>query len=304
MRNYGNLKPIDEGGQAKIYLGDDLDANNKVIFKVAKHDNRGSRRRLRREARQLREQDGNRHVVRLIEDCSDHHPPFLVLEYCSGGSLAEWVLNRRSVRDVVIAMIHAMNGLQPSHAKNGFHGDFTPRNLHVSNEPDGWLVKVLDFGLGQTPNYLSGSITRSFRGTPGYIAPEVLQGDDYTCRSDIWSAHVVFRELLTGMKTQSWMDFTPPPSELTALINRMGAETPDARPSTEIIIQELHAFLNKPVEVLRPIPFPQSTASGLGILVTALVLGGVAVLANKNQYDSQVGRYRNRNGQFASGWFG
>jgi serine/threonine protein kinase len=304
MGNYGNLKQIDAGGQAVIYLGYDFDGQRWVIFKYPKHDNDGTRRRLKREARLIKEQEDNPFVVKLIEDSSHCTPPFLVLEYCTGGSLADWILNRHSVTDVVKVMIQAMLALQPNHEKNGFHGDFTPRNIRLAEDPDGVRVRLIDFGLGQTPNHLSGTMTRDFRGTPNYIAPEVQKGDDYTWRSDIWSAHVVFRELLTGLKSKLLFDFSPPPRELTNLIDRMGAENPLTRPNTVEIVKELRAYLDKPVAVPKPIAIPQNAGTGLGLLVTTLLVGSAVVLANKNTYDSKAGRYRNRNGQFASGWFG
>jgi serine/threonine protein kinase len=99
MARYGNFKQIAEGGQATIYLGVD-ELNRKVILKQVKHDNAGTCRRLQREARLLREQEGNAHVVGLIADRSDYHPPYIILEYCGGGSLASWVTNRHSEEDV------------------------------------------------------------------------------------------------------------------------------------------------------------------------------------------------------------
>src|SRR5882724_9213289 len=83
MGKYGNFKHIPGGGQANIFLGFDFDANRTRIFKVAKHDNTGSRRRLKREGRLLHEQRDNPYVVQLIEDCSHCTPPYLVLEHCS-----------------------------------------------------------------------------------------------------------------------------------------------------------------------------------------------------------------------------
>src|SRR5688572_29262161 len=124
----------------------------------------------------------------------------------------------------------------------------TSRNLLVSDDPDGcWRIKLIDFGLGQTPNYSSGSMTRNFRGTPGYVAPEVEKGDDYTWQSDIWSAGTVFRELLTGFKTKMAFTFNPPPTELASLIDRMTAENPLLRPDTRTIVEELTNYLNKPI---------------------------------------------------------
>lgn len=298
MANYQNPKKIDEGGQAKIYLAYEPDLRKDVILKVT-NDNDGSRRRLKREARVARELNHNQFTADLIADHSDHHPPFIVYEYCSGGSLADWILARKPAQDITHAMKHALLGLEGVHDRGGFHGDFTPRNLLVSYDPDGrWRIKLIDFGLGQTPNYSSGSMTRNFRGTPGYVAPEVEKGDDYTWRSDIWSAGTVFRELLTGFKTKMTFTFNPPPSELTSIIDRMTAENPLLRPDTRTIVMGLTNYLNKPT--VQTVPTSSQGVSLGGFLVVAGSI--LAILANKNKYDSKVGRYRNKNGQFASGW--
>jgi serine/threonine protein kinase len=297
MAKYENPTKIDEGGQAKIYLAYERDLGKQVILKVT-NDNDGSRRRLKREARVATELNHNPFTADLIADHTDHHPPFIVYEYCSGGSLADWVLAGKSAQDVVIAIKHALLGLQGIHDRNGFHGDFTPRNLLMSFDPDGrWRIKLIDFGLGQTPNYSSGTMTRNFRGTKGYISPEVEKGDDYTWRSDIWSAGTVLREMLTGFKTTLAFTFNPPPAELTSLIDRMTAENPLLRPDTRTIITELTTYLNKPV-VQMVVPTSQGAGIG-GFLVLAGTL--LAILANKTTYDSKVGRFRNKNGQFASG---
>jgi eukaryotic-like serine/threonine-protein kinase len=301
MTLYQNLQKIDEGGQAKVYLADDVQGNRKVILKVAKHDNTGSIRRLKREARLLREQAANAFAIDLFADHTDHHPPFLVLEYCSGGSLTNWVFDRKPARTVATAMRHAMLGLQGIHGRGGFHGDFTPRNLLVAQYSDGWRVKLIDLGLGQTPNPLSGSMTRDFRGTPNYIAPEVEKGDDYTWRADIFSAGIVLRELLTGVRMKLAFTFNPAPQALGLLVDRMTSENPLLRPTTAQVINELEAFLAKPLPQPMTLSDVRPSWTDLIVPAAAVLLG---ILATKNRYDSQVGRYRNHKGQFASGWFG
>src|SRR5258705_6105961 len=147
-------------------------------------------------------------------------------------------------------------------------------------------------------------MTRDFRGTPGYISPEVQKGDDYTWRSDIWSGHVIFRELLTGLKFKRIFDLSPPPRELTSIIDWMGQENPFDRPTAMQVISKLEAYLNNPVEVPKPIAVPQGAGPTVGLIITTLAVGAAAILANKNRYDSKADRYRNSKGQFASGWFG
>ncbi len=299
---YQNLTELPGGGQGRIFLADDIIGNKKVIIKTVKHDNPGNRRRLQREARLLEEQKSNAFVVRLEADYSKSSPSYIVLEFCAGGALSEWILKRRPIRDVVIAMQHAVLGLQGIHIREGFHRDITPRNILVSFDPDGrWRIKLIDFGLGQTPNPQSGSMTRNFGGTPGYIAPEVEAGDDYTWRADIYSLGVVFRELLTGLKTKPIFNFNPPPTELTKLIDGMTEQDPLKRPNTQYIFQQLESYLNKSVE--QPVQLPQKQGSGLGWALLG-ILGTVATIAaNANSYDENVGRYRDSHGRFKSGMF-
>ena len=301
MGQYENLKKIDEGGQATIYLADDVTANRKVVLKFSKHHNPGSLKRLKREARLATEQLFNTFTVDLLADHTDQKIPFLVFEYCSGGSLAKWIFDRQTPQTVATAMLHAMLGLRGIHNRNGFHGDFTPRNLLIAHSADGWRIKLIDFGLGQTPNALSGSMTRHFRGTPNYIAPEIELGDDYTWRADIYSAGIVFRELLTGVRMKLLFNFSPPPSELNLLIDSMTSEDPRLRPTADEVTQRLQLFLAK--ATTSPVSI-EETKPSLGSLIlpaAALLLG---ILATKNRYDSNAARYRNHRGQFASGWFG
>lgn len=305
MFRFQNLKEIDGGGQAKIYLADDTQTNKKVIIKTPRFNNTGTRRRLQREARLLDEQRDNPFVVDLIADYSNEPTPFIVLEYCAGGSLTGWVTNRQPVANVVLAMQHIVVGLQGIHGNDGFHRDLTPRNLQRAYDDDGfWLIKLIDFGLGQTPNPRSGTMTRNFGGMPGYIAPEVEAGDDYTWRADIYSLGVVFRELLTGSKTKALFSFGPhPPAELIKLINEMTAQDPMKRPNTQYIFNQLDDYLNKPVQQPKPVQVPQSDGSGLGWLFAAALAGGALLLAGTNSYDENVGRYRDSRGRFKSGIF-
>jgi len=301
MARYENLQKIDEGGQAAIYLADDVTSHRKVVLKFLKHRNFGSLKRLKREARLATEQLDNEFAVDLLADYSEHDSPFLVFEYCSGGSLARWIFERKPAETVATAMLHAMFGLRGIHDKGGFHGDFTPRNLLIAESSNGWRIKIIDFGLGQTPNPLSGSMTRHFRGTPNYIAPEIEKGDDYTWRADIYSAGIVFRELLTGLRMKLPFTFSPPPRELDLLIERMTAENPLLRPTTSEVISQIEAHLAKPGA--NALALPAATPSWSGLILPALA-AFLGILATKNRYDSKVDRYRNHRGQFASGWFG
>jgi serine/threonine protein kinase len=294
---YQNAKQINKGGQGRIYLMDDVVANKKVIFKVLNNDTRARRRRFEREVRILTEQRLNPYVVDIYDYDLRQSPPYMVLEYCAGGSLDNWIWNRPRIDHVAVFMQHIVLGLEGIHGKGGFHRDITPRNLGAADDGKGSLIaKLIDFGLSQSPNPLSGTMTRTFAGTPGYIAPEVEEGEDYSWQADIWSLGTTFREILTGCRQK--LVFAPRsiPADLTNLLDEMTQPDPTKRPDTRYIYRRLDEYVTASESAKLPTPQAkwEILIAGLGILAAAL--------SNRNKWDSNVGRYRNSRGEFVSGW--
>lgn len=80
-------------------------------------------------------------------------------------------------------------------AENKFiiHRDLKPANILFK---DG-KVKIADWGFSRLLE--NGQTTCSFLGSPAYMAPQALKGEDYTQKADIWSLGVVLYESLTGV---------------------------------------------------------------------------------------------------------
>lgn len=78
------------------------------------------------------------------------------------------------------------------HANGVIHRDIKPENIMVdSNE----RVKLLDFGLSKKSK---GETDQTICGTPYYIAPEMIEGDFYNEKVDIWSIGVLLYSLVSG----------------------------------------------------------------------------------------------------------
>ena len=104
-----------------------------------------------------------------------------------------------------------VDALDTAHRQGVIHRDLKPQNVMVT--PAG-TPKLLDFGIAkvrQTPEQARGTTTTHLEsaegaaGTPGYMAPEVLQGQRADARSDLFSLGVVFYECLTGVQPFSGM---------------------------------------------------------------------------------------------------
>jgi len=118
-----------------------------------------------------------------------------------GGELFDYVvekgtLSEREASDVVRMVTGAAVYM---HSQNIIHRDLKPENLLLTHRPrnaaDTPEVKIIDFGLSKC---LEEPVARSFLGTRGYLAPEMLQRRDYSKSVDIWALGVIVFVLLCG----------------------------------------------------------------------------------------------------------
>jgi serine/threonine-protein kinase len=108
-----------------------------------------------------------------------------------------------SIERVVHLLREIANGLRAAHRCGIVHRDLKPENVMVRALPEGEVVKILDFGIAAgvtTPGADGKRMTRVGMaiGTPAYMAPEQVDGDDPSPRFDIYALGVVGFELLTG----------------------------------------------------------------------------------------------------------
>lgn len=302
---YRLFKRLGEGGFGVVFLATDLFMGSEVAIKVLNTRSREDHERFRRELRLLHTQINNRHVVTVLDHDLDAETPYIVLEYCSGGSLRSWVEQRRPWRDVAAILTHALFGLWGVHRLGGFHRDLKPDNLLVAVDRarSETVVKVADFGLARVPVTSTGPMTQGLGGTPSYIAPEVLAGQPFTAAADIYSLGVVALELFTGSRTPGTVLPTTLPDSLRHLVAQMLAGRPEVRPDAMTIARRLSEILAAPAPVVPTAPVQQSASSGSGALAVLLGVGlfaGLAALAggNSKEWDENVARYRGSDGRF------
>lgn len=137
-------------------------------------------------------------IIRLLETIEDGDHLFLVLEYCAGGNLAAYIQRYGRVQEQIARnfMRQLGAGLEVLHAHHVIHRDLKPENLLLSTHEDDAVLKIADFGLCR---YLSpDEQARIVCGSPLYMAPEVLQFQEYNSKVDMWSTGAILFELLNG----------------------------------------------------------------------------------------------------------
>ena len=111
---------------------------------------------------------------------------YLVTEFVDGADLRQVIQAGGALPPEGVAVVGARvaDALEFIHAHALFHRDVKPANVMISREGD---VKVMDFGIARDPLAAQLTSTGVVVGTPAYVAPEVLCGDEADERSEVWS---------------------------------------------------------------------------------------------------------------------
>ncbi|MGW6010188.1 serine/threonine-protein kinase [Streptomyces sp. NPDC055210] len=242
------------GGMGTVWRATDLALHRNVAVKevrppdidLAEYDPEGARllrERVLREARALARIDHpNVVTIHHIVDGGEGTYPWIVMELVGGGSLADR-LERGPTDPVETARIgrEVLAALRAAHDAGIQHRDVKPANVLL--RPDGRPV-LTDFGIAAIRESTALTATGSIIGTPDYMAPERIAGDDGGPASDLWSLAMMLYAAVEGhhplrrgttMATLAAVLYedVPPPGKagpLTDALMRVLVRDPQARP--------------------------------------------------------------------------
>jgi len=211
LGRYEALRLLGEGGMGRVYLAKQVDLGRQVVVKVM-HDHIAAdpkfRERFQRETLVMARFQ-HPYVVTLYDaSLNDPQGPCIIMEYIRGVTLDTLLQRNGRVTPARIARLlgQLCEALHAAHKEGIVHRDLKPGNLMVV-DPDSPYekIKVMDFGLAKlveanrmSMHKVSDTGSDFAVGTPGYIAPEQVRGDELHPRSDIYSVGVILYELLSG----------------------------------------------------------------------------------------------------------
>lgn len=137
-------------------------------------------------------------IIHLEEAFEKSDRIYMVMELMNGGELFDYVVQKGTLSEKEASVIvrKITSAVAHMHALNIIHRDLKPENLLLTTKGEDAEVKLIDFGLAKEIS--NDSVARSFLGTRGYLAPEILQRGTYDKAIDIWALGVIVFVLLCG----------------------------------------------------------------------------------------------------------
>jgi hypothetical protein len=190
---YRLLGQIGEGGMGVVFMARDASERTvalKVLRSVAAEEPL-ARRRLAREVETM-QRVRSPYVAEVIDADLAGDMPYIVTRYVPGRTLEQVVTESGPLPPPTLARLACglADALAAVHAAGVVHRDLKPSNVMLLDE----LPVVIDFGIAQGPDATRLTLTGMFMGTPGYLAPEVIEGQPSSEASDVhaWAATVAF----------------------------------------------------------------------------------------------------------------
>ena len=181
-----------------VYLANHIYLGKKIILKTLSTKELPDQtflERFRREAKILAQLD-HHNLIKVLDFGTAGDNFYISFEYFEGKNLRK-VINEDNLSDKqkIHISIQLLEALNAAHKNGVVHRDIKPENILVNAELE---LKIADFGLALARDDLFLTHKSTIVGTPGYMSPEQIRGEELTPQTDLFSSGIVIYELFTG----------------------------------------------------------------------------------------------------------
>jgi serine/threonine protein kinase len=265
---YRLTKKLGTGGMAVVYLARHVMIDRLNAIKILRRDlslDPNQRERFLREARAVN-RINHPNIVEITDFGEFEGTAYLVMEYAQGDSLLQVLKHGPMAWDRVVRIGEQISSaLARAHEAGVIHRDLKPENVILLapgpglEQQDVDRVKLTDFGIAKIVDAPALTFSEQMFGTPGYIAPEYVEGSKPDGRADLFSLGVLLYEAMTGAlpwnaKGQAELLLRPltaaptplserieVPPELDSLVLSLLAKNPDDRPADAFVAHDVLA---------------------------------------------------------------
>ncbi|XP_076824493.1 maternal embryonic leucine zipper kinase-like [Clavelina lepadiformis] len=197
-QHYKLKETVGSGGFAKVKRAVHLPTGETVAIKIMDKVALGADLpRVKTEIEAMKNLH-HQHICRLYQVVETPKKIFMVLEYCSGGELFDYIVqrDRLSESESRVFFRQIVSAVSYMHNLGYAHRDLKPENLLIDDDQK---LKLIDFGLCAKPKGGVDGRLHTCCGSPAYAAPELVSGKSYIgSEADLWSMGVLLYALLNG----------------------------------------------------------------------------------------------------------
>jgi calcium/calmodulin-dependent protein kinase I len=199
QQKYELKKELGRGAFSVVKLAVNKKTKEKVAIKVIDRANVGKdyEKNLLMEM-EILQRVHHPNIIQLHEMIEEDNKIYFAMELVTGGELFDRIVEKGSYteEDAKVLVRKIVSAIEYLHDMNIAHRDLKPENLLVKSIADDTEVKIADFGLSKIID--EQKMMQTACGTPGYVAPEVLNAEGYDKEVDLWSIGVITYILLCG----------------------------------------------------------------------------------------------------------
>jgi serine/threonine-protein kinase len=201
LDRYRVIRKVGQGGFSSVFLVEDRAVADEIILKFLSPHLSADENMTLRFVKELKltRRIGHANVIRIHDLLDIGRAKAISMEYFASEDLGQLIAKERRMPPARVVSLarQICRGLSAAHAQGVIHRDVKPANVLVGRDDH---VKIVDFGLAAAMREAENRLTRTGHlvGTPHYMAPELIRGEEIDGRADLYSLGIIMYEMLSG----------------------------------------------------------------------------------------------------------
>jgi len=196
---YQVIEELGKGGMGKVYKVLDKEIKESAALKLLKPEIAADEKTIERFRNELKyaRKITHKNVCRMYHLSKEADAYYITMEYVPGEDLKSFIrrVGQLPVKKAISITTQVGEGLAEAHRLGVVHRDLKPQNIMIDKEGN---ARIMDFGIARSLKAKGITEEGMIIGTPDYMSPEQVEGQEADQRSDIYSLGIILYEMVAG----------------------------------------------------------------------------------------------------------